>query len=968
MNSRTLLLVPALIAVLAGCVKESDPVSQRPLVTISASIPEDQNTKVAFEEAPDNGLYLSWESDDCIRVISGSASERYDILSDYSTHEARFRGPEVTGDKYTIIYPGTCASLTDAESYDFGGLEQDGNGSLEHLRYLAILEDVNTKEDISFSSEWASGHGGSFRRSGVVKFVLTLPDGLKNPARVELSGNGVNVGISLKNVSLTTSHVLTAYAPTSCRDIDIPSGTKLTFTVTDVQGGTWVRTQTISKATVLRAGVQSVFRLTKGFSETLFAGGSGTESDPYLISGAKHMFNMHADGVLEQGKKTWFKMIDDVDMSKVSSEWIPLNYDSPYSCEVDFNGDNHTIDNFTCNRTTESGAGFFRVLFGSVHDVKFTNASITNSVANPTGILASYGGYNGRPAVVYNVHVHGTVKSTVNEKGAGGVGGMFGRVNAIDVESSSADCDVTATWRFAGGLFGYDAGVSLIRNCWTSGSVNSAQRSGGIAGAVLKAGTEIINCYSLSAVTANLCVGGIAAHCTLDNGTEGDPPKLYPQNVYEKCIAWNQSVKTKTHDNANHYSSGAVIGYVATHTYLTDCMRRPDLDFSDYDDALVLYDQNNATPSTPLVIRSVSDKTYNYPYHGKAAAAGQTLSQVARNLGWNSTIWDMSGSVPVLTGKAIFDEAASGAGNAPTGTNPKPGQGEIRPAAGDGWTVTEVVPGESDIVYYAFDGVESYTKKTQQIFVIDFNLSSTKYKLQFVYENPSVTNSTVFGKYKALASINCGYEIASIVYKDNGTVRSLMPNNIIGSTGVANWKNEGAFYFDGNRNVKLSFDGYGLSINQQRKYYTSIVKDWSNMVTSAPMLINDWSPVGRTFVDQYSNSGNSEYPGVHQRATHPRTAVALTEGNHLLLIVVDGRYDNSGFSIGMSAKQLTTFLVNNFNPRYALNLDGGGSSTMCVKGLGVVNYPCDNSKESTGLPHDHDGERARDTHLVIVAR
>lgn len=49
----------------------------------------------------------------------------------------------------------------------------------------------------------------------------------------------------------------------------------------------------------------------------------------------------------------------------------------------------------------------------------------------------------------------------------------------------------------------------------------------------------------------------------------------------------------------------------------------------------------------------------------------------------------------------------------------------------------------------------------------------------------------------------------------------------------------------------------------------------------------------------------------------------------------------------MTAKELTIFLKNWFKPQYALNLDGGGSTTMCVKGQGdpathVVNYPTDN--------------------------
>ena len=53
-----------------------------------------------------------------------------------------------------------------------------------------------------------------------------------------------------------------------------------------------------------------------------------------------------------------------------------------------------------------------------------------------------------------------------------------------------------------------------------------------------------------------------------------------------------------------------------------------------------------------------------------------------------------------------------------------------------------------------------------------------------------------------------------------------------------------------------------------------------------------------------------------------------------------------------------------------LNLDGGGSTTMCVDGQGdastnVVNYPVDNRTES-GHAHDHLGERARDTFICIV--
>ncbi len=956
----TLLLASAAAAVLSACVKEMPaPDKQREMVVISATVPE--TTKVAFDDAENNGLALSWEDGDCIRVISGEQSEQYDILDGFDEHTARFRGPDVNGTNYSILYPGDCESVAEAEAFDFAGQVQNGNANRDHLRYLAVLQDVDTKDNISFSSEWASAHGGSYKQNGVVKFEITIPDGLSDPRKVTLSGLSKDIVLNLKNIKLPSSRVLTAYAVTPWEDVEIPSGSSLVFTVTGADGSTWSRTVSMSQASSLKAGRQSVFRLTKGFEETLFAGGDGTEANPYLISGAKHLYNMHADGVLEQGKKTWFKMIDDADMSTLSQDWEPLNGVNPYSCEVDFNGDGHTIDGFSCSSTTAC-PGFFSVLYGKFYNAKFTNAVITKTDTNsghPCGILAGYGGYNARPTLVYNVHVHGSIDS----KNVNGVGGMFGRINSIDIESCSADCEITSGSSYVGGLFGYETAYSVVRNCWTSGTITASQRVGGICGGLIKYDTAIYNCYSTATINASFAFGGIAGHCNLDQKSSVSPSTTYPNNVIQKCIAWNESLKAKTvtSGDKSHYSSGAIAAYISTHNNLIDCMRRADLDFQEYSDLFTLYDQENAGPDNPLVIKTVDGANYNFPYHGKAAASGKTLSQVARSLGWNETVWDLSGSVPVLTGEAELENTVveSGASKAPQGTNPKPGQGEIRPSAGNGWTVQTIASG---ITYYTFDGVESVTGDNQQIFVIDFDLNSTKYKLKFVYENPAVANSDVFAKYDALASINCGYEIGSIVFKNDGIGRSYMPNNEIADTGVFNWKSEGAFYFDGNHTAKISFDGYGLSISEQRKFYTYNTGEWPNIVSSAPMLINNYYPSGVHFLDNYSSGTNSEHPYVHQRKQHPRTAVALTEGNHLLMIVVDGR---TSYSVGMNAKQLTNFLINNFNPSYAINLDGGGSSTMCVRGQGdssthVVNYPCDNEQ------HDHDGQRARDTHLCIV--
>lgn len=57
----------------------------------------------------------------------------------------------------------------------------------------------------------------------------------------------------------------------------------------------------------------------------------------------------------------------------------------------------------------------------------------------------------------------------------------------------------------------------------------------------------------------------------------------------------------------------------------------------------------NVPSDATLEISALGYKTlYDYPYHGKAAAAGATLTQVAQGLGWSADVWDFSGAVPTL--------------------------------------------------------------------------------------------------------------------------------------------------------------------------------------------------------------------------------------------------------------------------------------------------------------------------------
>lgn len=120
----------------------------------------------------------------------------------------------------------------------------------------------------------------------------------------------------------------------------------------------------------------------------------------------------------------------------------------------------------------------------------------------------------------------------------------------------------------------------------------------------------------------------------------------------------------------------------------------------------------------------------------------------------------------------------------------------------------------------------------------------------------------------------------------------------------------------------------------------------SDIMTAGPMLIRDGillpMRTDKTFVMQ----------------RHNRTAIGLKPDGTVVMVVVDGRTKQSQ---GMSLQDFSRLL------RYlgccqALNLDGGGSTTMYVKGYkngGLVNHPSDNGR------YDFGGERGVSNCIIV---
>jgi exopolysaccharide biosynthesis protein len=125
-----------------------------------------------------------------------------------------------------------------------------------------------------------------------------------------------------------------------------------------------------------------------------------------------------------------------------------------------------------------------------------------------------------------------------------------------------------------------------------------------------------------------------------------------------------------------------------------------------------------------------------------------------------------------------------------------------------------------------------------------------------------------------------------------------------------------------------------------------------NMVAGSAQIITNGSPSIPTYLDathpdglltpggpgNYSNS-NSWY-----NLTNARTVIGLSQdGRTLILFAVD----NAGGSRGMTLSEIATLLISDYGVYDALNLDGGGSTSMAmqnpVTGVGaLINVSSDN--------------------------
>ena len=351
----------------------------------------------------------------------------------------------------------------------------------------------------------------------------------------------------------------------------------------------------------------------------LFAGGGGTEENPYLIGKAEHLRNM------EKFPAAHYRLQNDIVFPKTnetSSNFTPLFSDETMFGGV-LDGSGFAIENLAIENKDTFYTGLFACVGenGTVKDLTLKNAAVSGT--NYVGGIAGYAlgkiincSFSGTIACLteneYNVYLGGiagkaendlngchaqvgvTAAEAEGETYAGGIAGYcaydMSRTEEVLSVSAEVSLSVTGTVNvfadqttknvYAGGLFGYVHNAVKLADCEVSGTVSAiatapegslsdSAYAGGIAGCIKAGGNSFANCRVEADVLADAAdssayAGGIAGSVALNEN--GD-------NACTDCFSAGDvtAVSSDPSSAANSYTyAGGLFGWIYR-PFLTNC-------------------------------------------------------------------------------------------------------------------------------------------------------------------------------------------------------------------------------------------------------------------------------------------------------------------------------------------------------------------------------------------------------------
>ena len=195
-----------------------------------------------------------------------------------------------------------------------------------------------------------------------------------------------------------------------------------------------------------------------------FAGGSGTEGDPYQIANAATLNS------IRDNNSAHYILVADIDLNVApynqGSGWLPIS-----SFSGSLNGDGYVISNLFINRSSSSNIGFINSNNGTLTNIGLEAVNVYGASVTGTLVATNTGSISGS-------YVTGKVTGSSQM-----TGGMVG-VNQGTIQGSYTSVTAYGESRFVGGLAGSMSSGS-IQNSYANGKVSNSFDAllGGVVGA-----------------------------------------------------------------------------------------------------------------------------------------------------------------------------------------------------------------------------------------------------------------------------------------------------------------------------------------------------------------------------------------------------------------------------------------------------------------------------------------------------
>ncbi len=224
-----------------------------------------------------------------------------------------------------------------------------------------------------------------------------------------------------------------------------------------------------------------------------YSGGSGTSTNPYQIATAADLNDI---GNHTEDFNKYFIMTADINLA----QYTGAQFNVIGTFKGIFDGNNHTISNFTYSLKYSSYKGVFGEIDSAQAQIK--NVGMINpdvNIYSDAGSLIGAISYGS----VSNCYVKGGKICGYEE-----IGGLIGANIDGKVQDCCSTCDIYCEGEKAGGLIGYSTGA--VQRCSSSSAIYGSDMVGGLIGTIMISGNWTVkDSFATGPVKGYYIVGGL---------------------------------------------------------------------------------------------------------------------------------------------------------------------------------------------------------------------------------------------------------------------------------------------------------------------------------------------------------------------------------------------------------------------------------------------------------------------------